>query len=98
MTAASAPYFLNSALAAISQRAASRDQDQERSMARTVSVFNAITGMELSELDGWKFMIALKLARSAQGSFHEDDYVDLCGYAALAGECGSTWLDDLLYS
>jgi hypothetical protein len=65
-------------------------------MARTVDVFNAITGQELSELDGWKFMIALKLARSAQGSFHEDDYVDLCGYAALAGECEASKHEALL--
>lgn len=92
----SALYFLDSAISTISQRAASRDQDHERSMARTVDVFNAITGMSLSELDGWKFMIALKLARSAQGSFHEDDYVDLCGYAALAGECEASRLEAIL--
>lgn len=73
---------------AISQRGTLRDQpDGERSMARTVAAFNALTGQSLSEADGWTFMIVLKAARAQAGRPHRDDYVDLAGYAALAGEC-----------
>ena len=59
----------------------------ERSMAQTVLIFKAITGITLTEVDGWRFMLALKLARSTTGKPKLDTYVDLAGYAALAGEC-----------
>ena len=72
----------------IEDRAAARDQQEgERSMSRTVRAFNALTGHNLSERDGWMFMVALKSARacsSAKGL--PDDYEDLAAYAALAGE------------
>ena len=44
-----APEFLQKALDAISNRAAERDQELERSMARCVAVFNALTDHALSE-------------------------------------------------
>lgn len=62
-------------------------QGGERSMAQTVEIFKAITGVQLTELDGWRFLLALKLARSTTGKPKRDSYVDLAGYAALAGEC-----------
>ena len=86
--------ILAAAAAAIESRAAQRDQpDGERVAARAVRIFNAITGRygtaELDPLEGWLFMIALKLARSRQGNFHLDDYIDMAAYAALAGECAA---------
>ena len=59
----------------------------ERSMKKTVEIFKAFTGIELSELDGWRFLLCLKLARSMSGKPKLDSYVDMAGYAALAGEC-----------
>lgn len=82
-----APDLLDEARRALGDRAATRDQDSERSMALTVRIFAAMSGVSLSELDGWRFMLALKLARGARGQCHVDDWVDLAGYAALAGEC-----------
>lgn len=72
----------------IEDRATMRDQPQgERSMARTVGAFNALTGHDLSERDGWLFMVALKAARAcATSTGVADDYEDLAAYAALAGE------------
>lgn len=58
----------------------------ERSMGKTVAAFNAISGHNLSELDGWQFMECLKMARSRQGKFKLDNFIDGCAYAALAGE------------
>jgi len=55
-------------------------------MARTVLAFNALTGANLTVLQGWIFMLCLKLARSQQGKYHADDFIDLTGYAVLAGE------------
>lgn len=79
--------ILDEAAGAIRQRAASRDLPQgERSMARTVAAFNAMTGRNLTETEGWLFMVQLKAARATAGAFNRDDYVDMAGYAALAGE------------
>lgn len=62
----------------------------ERSMQQTVEIFRAITGISLSVVDGWRFMIALKLARSTTGKPKLDTYIDLAGYSALAGEAHLT--------
>ena len=81
-------YILSAAFAAISKNASLRDSPSgERSMAATVSLFNTLTSSfrnePLTEADGWRFMICLKLARSVQGNFNSDDYVDIAGYSAL---------------
>jgi hypothetical protein len=34
-------------------------------------------------------MVLLKAARSLNGGYHEDNYVDAAAYAAIAGECAS---------
>lgn len=80
--------ILRRAAGHIDERAAQRDQPQgERSMARTVTAFNALTGHQLSERDGWLFMVALKAARACTTPTGlPDDYEDLAAYAALAGE------------
>lgn len=79
--------LLRSAAEVIEQRAALRDlPNGERSMLRAVTAYNALTGATMSELDGWTFMCVLKLARATAGTPHLDDFTDLAGYAALAGE------------
>ena len=47
---------------------------------------NALTGHNLSETEGWKFMVCLKLARAAHARFNCDDYLDGAAYMALACE------------
>ena len=81
-----APEILAAAAQCISDRAATRDLPAERSMARTVAAFNALTGHALTERDGWLFMVALKAARATAGSHNPDDYTDGAAYFALAGE------------
>lgn len=79
--------LLREAADTIEQRGKLRDSPEgERSMATAVALFSLMTGNTLSEVDGWKFMLALKLARSRQGLDHIDDYLDLAGYAALTAE------------
>ena len=70
------------------QRAALRDKGStgERSMQKAVEIFKAWTGIDLPVTDGWRFMIALKMAREIQGKFNLDDYVDLSSYSALLAE------------
>lgn len=80
--------LLSAAQSHIDARAAARDQPTgERSMARTVAAFNAITGHDLDERDGWLFMVVLKAARATTNDIGvRDDYEDMAAYAALAGE------------
>lgn len=90
--------FLETAVKEMKDRAAQRDLTNvstnspsgERSMAATIKAFNALTGHNLTEENGWEFMILLKLVRGRQGDFRADDYVDAAAYSALLGECAST--------
>lgn len=82
--------ILSAAAEAIDDRAAERDICQERSMALAVAIFQAWTGIDdMTEEMGWRFMIALKMARAEQGRFQLDDWVDMAGYVGLAGECAA---------
>jgi hypothetical protein len=82
----SAPAILQEAARCIGNRASERDQESERSMARTVTSFNAMYDLNLTEEQGWMFMVFLKAARASGGAFKLDDYVDGSAYFALAGE------------
>lgn len=74
----------------MTDRASTYDQPHgERSMARTVSMFNTLTERSLTVEEGWIFMALLKIVRSQQGNFRLDNYEDLAAYAALAAEEGA---------
>lgn len=86
----SATDLLVQAADTIEQRAQLRDTPTgERSMRRTVASFNALYGTQLTEAQGWQFMVLLKMARGAHGRFHVDDFTDQAAYSALAGECAA---------
>jgi hypothetical protein len=79
--------ILSNAAWHLADRAEQRDCDSgERSMARAIASFNASEGTDLTETQGWRFMIHLKLARATQGKFVVDDYEDAAAYCALAAE------------
>ncbi len=74
----------------LSDRAKTYDSPEgERSMGATVDAFNAITGLELEEEQGWLFMVLLKAVRSQQGQFKADNYEDGAAYFALMAEAGA---------
>lgn len=89
-----APEILERGAQHMRDRAASRDQaGGERSMLRTVTAFNALTGHALSERDGWLFMVALKAARACTTETGlPDDYEDGAAYFGLAGESAAATL------
>lgn len=80
--------LLQAAAEHMADRAANYDKPQgERSMAATVKAFNAITGRDLTEAEGWLLMALLKMVRSQQRAEpHRDSVEDLVAYAALFGE------------
>ncbi|WP_156317120.1 DUF6378 domain-containing protein, partial [Marinagarivorans algicola] len=86
----SAATLLENAANHIQNRASQRDsEDGGRSMANTVASFNAMYGTNISEQQGWMFMVFLKASRAKQGQFVKDDFEDGASYFALAGEAAS---------
>lgn len=80
--------FLERASSLMADRGQEYDQPEgERSMASTVRAFNAITGRDMTEAEGWGFMLLLKLARQHQRKgFHRDSAEDAVAYSALMAE------------
>ena len=79
--------FLERGVSHMRDRAVQRDSEAgERSMARAVAAFNAQEGTNLTEAQGWRFMIQLKYAQAVNGVFVADDYEDGAAYFGLAGE------------
>lgn len=82
--------ILTQAAAEMVDRGATYDQDEgERSMGKTVSAFAAVTGIKMTEQQGWQFMELLKMVRSNQGGYRADSFVDGAAYASLAGEAAA---------
>lgn len=75
-------------------RASTYDKPEgERSMGRAVQAFNAITGRDLTESEGWLLMALLKSVRGfTREAYHADSFEDLIAYAALCAEAKSKGL------
>ena len=79
--------ILNTAAKHMEDRAATYDQQGgERSIGKTVAMFNTLTEHGLTEEQGWLFMTCLKMVRAQAGRYRADSYEDGAAYFALAGE------------
>jgi hypothetical protein len=80
--------FLHEAAELMTERGKQYDQEGgERSMGKTVKAFNAITGKDLTESEGWLLMSLLKRVRQHSGAgYHKDSAEDAVAYAALEAE------------
>jgi hypothetical protein len=83
-----APDMLAKAKKHMDDRASTYDKPEgERSMGRTVTAFNAITGRDLTESEGWLLLQLLKDVRDRQRDVpHLDSLEDCIAYAALKAE------------
>ena len=84
-----AQQLLKDAATIMDQRAKQYDAPGgERSMGKTVAMFNLATGRDMTEVEGWFFMECLKNVRYFQNPKvpHEDSVKDKIAYAALFGE------------
>jgi len=83
-----APELLNKAAAHMQERAATYDKPEgERSMGQAVLAFNAVTGRNLTEPEGWLLLQLLKDVRLFQRpGYHSDSAEDCIAYAALKAE------------
>lgn len=80
--------LLGRAAAHMHDRASVYDEpDGDRSMGKVVTAFNAITGRDLTESEGWMFMQQVKLVRLfTRSEYHADSAEDNIAYAALLAE------------
>lgn len=62
--------------------------DSATSHSRIAAFWSIYLGVELSAVNVASMMVLMKISRSVGGSAspHLDNFVDICGYAALAGE------------
>lgn len=83
-----APELLGRAAALMHERGQTYDAPEgERSMGKAVAAFNAVTGRDLKESEGWLFMSVLKAVRSETRSApHPDSLEDMIAYSALYAE------------
>lgn len=83
--------ILNKAAQHMADRASTYDKPEgERSMGRAVEAFNAITGRDLSESEGWLLLQVLKSVRLfTRPGYHADSAEDGVAYAALVAEAKS---------
>lgn len=82
-------YFLQAAIDVQAERGKQYDAPGgERSMGRTIKAFNAITGRDLTEAEGWLLLQVLKDVRQWQNpdKFHEDSALDGVAYSSLKAE------------
>ena len=88
MTTVDALDLLDRAAGHMRDRAATYDQPEgERSMGRAVAAFNAITGRDLTEAEGWLLLQVLKDVRLfTRPGYHADSAEDCVAYAALKAE------------
>lgn len=81
--------FLQAAIDVQAERGKQYDApDGKRSMGRTVQAFNAITGRDLTESEGWLLLQVLKDVRQRQNpdKFHEDSALDGVAYSSVKAE------------
>tara|TARA_R110000737_G_scaffold260779_1_gene269072 strand:+ start:87 stop:416 length:330 start_codon:yes stop_codon:yes gene_type:complete len=64
--------------------------DSATSHSRIAAFWSTYLGVKISAIDVASMMVLMKVSRSIGGvqntSPHLDNFVDICGYAALAGE------------
>jgi hypothetical protein len=60
--------------------------DARKNHEQIAKMWSALLGTEVSTEQVFMCLIAMKLSRLTSTPNHEDSWVDICGYAALAGE------------
>lgn len=66
-----------------------REQDYgspEKNFRLVADLWATYLRTDISEVDVAMMMAMLKIARIKSGRYHEDNFIDLAGYAACAGE------------
>jgi len=79
--------FLEKALTLVDERGEDYG-DVEENFMRIVSIFDAMTGVELTCHQAALFLVAMKLSRLKTSPEKADTYADAINYLAFAGQLG----------
>lgn len=60
--------------------------EAENSFKAIATLWSGYLEMTISAIDVANLMILMKIARNSTGVYKEDNWIDICGYAALGGE------------
>ena len=63
--------------------------EAEDSFSIIAQMWTAYLGKEIKSEDVANMMILMKVARNLSGVYKDDNWIDICGYAALGGEIQS---------
>ena len=63
--------------------------EAEDSFSIIAQMWTAYLGKEIKSEDVANMMILMKVARNSSGVYKDDNWIDICGYAALGGEIQS---------
>jgi hypothetical protein len=58
----------------------------EDSFTQIAALWSADLGIPLTAVDVARLMVLFKMARAKANAAHSDNWIDACGYAAIAGE------------
>lgn len=78
--------ILNTAITIVSEDRAKSHGDKFVNHANIASLWSSYKNIEITAKDVAVMMALLKIARTKTGEHNRDDYVDACGYMAIAGE------------
>lgn len=78
--------ILNDAMNVICNDRQDQYGNAEDSFFEIAKLWTSYLNATVTSFDVAMMMILLKIARCESNPYHNDNYVDICGYAALAGE------------
>ena len=67
--------------------------EAENSFAVIAQMWTVYLERDLTSADVANMMILMKVARNSSGVYKDDNWIDICGYAALGGEIQSKYDD-----
>ena len=79
--------FLEEAIRLVDERG-EQYGDLEENFMRIISIFDAMTGVELTCQEAALFLVAVKMARLKTNPGKADTYADAINYLAFAGQFG----------
>ena len=85
--------FLNKASSIINGERQGTYGEAENSFSVIAQIWTAYLGKGITSEDVANMMILMKVARNSSGVYKDDNWVDICGYAALGGEIQSKYTE-----
>lgn len=79
-------HILDTAKSIINGERAGTYGKAEDSFKVIADLWSAYLGKDITSADVANLMILMKVARNSSGVYKEDNWIDICGYAALGGE------------